>query len=75
MDEEGILEINLIFNIQLVGCMSLSAADDILGCCFRKWLLWSVIQRKKKLFFFLLLFACSFPSWFLAFFNSLSPQL
>lgn len=36
MDEEGNQEINLIFNVQLVGCMSLSNADDIVGCHFRK---------------------------------------
>lgn len=58
MDEEGNQEINLFFNVQLVGCMSLSADDDILGCHFRKLLLWSVIQGKKMLF--LLLFASSF---------------
>lgn len=47
MDEEGNQQINLIFNVHFVGCMSLSAADDILGCHFRKWLLWSMIQGKK----------------------------
>lgn len=68
MDEEGNQEI-WFSSVQLVGCMSLSTADGILGSgCSGLWF-------KKKKMLYLLLFASSFSSWFLAFSISVSPQL